>query len=489
MGLQQGDGELFSYRINLHQRVRSDHPLRKVLQVVDFGFVREEVARFYGKNGNVSVDPVILVKMMFLLFFENIPSERELMRVLPERLDYLFFLGYGLEDAIPDHSVLSKARTRWGAEVFEQLFVRTVAACVEAGLVDGGKIHMDSSLIDAHASRDSVVEAGPELVAALREAYGRQESKLETFKEPAQSGGQQTSGKGPVNATRVSTTDPQAPLVRHDGGAARPRYKHHRVVDEACGVITAVETTGADVDDGTPLENLCTQHEATTGREVHTVVADKKYGTVENFIGCQRKGIRSHMGDLSASQRGSGRREGIFDTSEFDYHAEADHFVCPAGEILRPRRLHPHKHTYEYATRKGVCGGCPLRDQCTRSKSGRTLHRHRDQDLLDAGRKQSASRAARRDRRRRQHLIEASFADATNEHGFKRARWRGKSRVHVQNHLIAACQNIRILLRKPATPRTTAQAVRQRTWEIPVQRPPCACFYRPRRPWRFKSTI
>jgi hypothetical protein len=52
--------------------------------------------------------------MMLLLFLDDIKSERELMRIIPERLDYLWFLGYGLDDQIPNHSVLSKARRRWG---------------------------------------------------------------------------------------------------------------------------------------------------------------------------------------------------------------------------------------------------------------------------------------------------------------------------------------------------------------------------------------
>ena len=112
----------------------------------------------YGSRGNVSVDPEVIMKMMFLLFFDDVASERELMKVIAERLDYLWFLGYGLENDIPDHSVLSKARTRWGKEVFESLFVRTIAQCVEAGLVDGKKLHVDSSLIEADASRESVIK-------------------------------------------------------------------------------------------------------------------------------------------------------------------------------------------------------------------------------------------------------------------------------------------------------------------------------------------
>ena len=134
MGQQKNERELFSYAINLEKRVRSDHPLRRVAAAIDFGFVREAVAHCYGSKGNVSVDPEVIMKMMFLLFFDDVASERELMKILAERLDYLWFLGYGLEDEIPDHSVLSKARARWGEEVFEGLFVQTIGQCVEAGL-------------------------------------------------------------------------------------------------------------------------------------------------------------------------------------------------------------------------------------------------------------------------------------------------------------------------------------------------------------------
>jgi transposase len=146
--------------------------------------VREEVAHCYGKNGNESVAPEVILKMMFLLFFDDIKSERELMEVIGERLDYLWFLDYGLDEKIPDHSVLSKARARWGQEVFESLFVRTVARCVHAGLIGGSKIHVDASLVEANASRDSVIKGPPELIAALKRAYAATESKLEETGTP-----------------------------------------------------------------------------------------------------------------------------------------------------------------------------------------------------------------------------------------------------------------------------------------------------------------
>jgi transposase len=77
----------------------------------------------------------ILMKLLILLFLDQVESERELLRQVPLRIDYLWFLGYGLEDSIPHHSVLSKARARWGEEVFRRLFTRVVQQCVAAGLV------------------------------------------------------------------------------------------------------------------------------------------------------------------------------------------------------------------------------------------------------------------------------------------------------------------------------------------------------------------
>jgi transposase len=119
MGIQENQPEMFSYQVNLERRVRANNPLRAIQERVDFAWVRDEVGHHYGYNGNESTDPVVILKLLFLLFLDNVKSERELMRIVPERLDYLWFLGYGLDDEIPDHSVLSKARARWGRDTFE----------------------------------------------------------------------------------------------------------------------------------------------------------------------------------------------------------------------------------------------------------------------------------------------------------------------------------------------------------------------------------
>src|SRR6266853_4544441 len=95
---------------------------------------------------------------------------------------------------------------------------------------------------------------------------------------------------------------------------------------------------------------------------------------------------------------------------------------------------------------EAVCLSCPLRKLCNRSRTGRTMRRHRDQKLLDRARRQANTKQAKLDRKRRQHLIERSFADASNLHGFKRARWRGLIKQSIQDLLIATVQNLRKLI-------------------------------------------
>ena len=76
MGYWQKQTELWVEPINLGRRIPPDHLLRKINKVLDLGFVRREVAGFYGSNGHVSVDPVIIIKLMLLLFVDDVRSER-----------------------------------------------------------------------------------------------------------------------------------------------------------------------------------------------------------------------------------------------------------------------------------------------------------------------------------------------------------------------------------------------------------------------------
>jgi DDE family transposase len=216
------------------------------------------------------------------------------------------------------------------------------------------------------------------------------------------------------------------------------------VVDDAYEIITAVETTTGAIDAGTRLLALIEAHEDITEQAVRTAIADSRYGSLGNLIDCQKSGIRPHLKLLGESTRGKGRRAGIYGEERFIYDQLSDTYRCPANQRMRPRRLHPQRLSWEYVTAKGTCLVCQLRAFCIRSRSGRTIHRHRDQELLDRARKIAHSKAARQDLKRRQ---QRSFADAANCHGCKRARWRGLWKRVIQDLLIATVQNLRKLVK------------------------------------------
>jgi transposase len=156
MGYEKLPQPSLFYRFNLEQRVPADHPLRAVASIVDFDFIYREVEELYGGVGNPSIPPPVLLKLMFLLAYENVVSERALFAALGLRLDWLWFLGMDLDSVIPDHSVLSKARTRWGEEAFRRFFESVLQQAIDVGLIDGTRIFCDGSLFDANASRKSV---------------------------------------------------------------------------------------------------------------------------------------------------------------------------------------------------------------------------------------------------------------------------------------------------------------------------------------------
>src|SRR5260370_37697486 len=97
MGARDAQKQLWNYQVNLDKRVRSDHPLRRINETLGLDFVRREGAKFYGTQGNGSEDPVVIMKMMLLLFLDKGRNAREMMRIIPGPLDYMWVPGYSLD--------------------------------------------------------------------------------------------------------------------------------------------------------------------------------------------------------------------------------------------------------------------------------------------------------------------------------------------------------------------------------------------------------
>ena len=143
--------------LSLEELVPNDSFYRRLEARLDLSFVRELVSPLYARGGRPSVDPVVFFKLQLVMFFEGIRSERQLMRVVADRLSLRWYLGYDLFEPLPDHSSLTRIRERFGVAVFRRFFERTVEECAEAGLVWGKELFFDATKVGANAAVDSLV--------------------------------------------------------------------------------------------------------------------------------------------------------------------------------------------------------------------------------------------------------------------------------------------------------------------------------------------
>ncbi len=448
---------MFSKSITLGDRIPEQHLLRQVKAAIDFEFVYHEVESLYGAVGHPSVPPPIILKLMVLLVLYNVRSERELMATLPLRLDWLWFLGYDLESETPNHSVLSKARARWGAKLFETFFQRVLEQCIQASLIDGRQVFVDSSLIEANASIDSLFDkrkATAELQRRLDEPENptpngdaAEERQAET--KPSDEKLKPAEDQDHRETARYrSSTDPDATGAKHRGDKMRPRYATHRMIDASSTVITATAIGPGHQNEAALLIPLIEQHEKRTEAKIEKLTADGKYGVLGNLVACDERGITTFVVPFRDTHT---TRGGMFAECDFRYDPESDTYLCPAEQQLKRANYRSDRDAYKYTAPRKACQVCPGRSHCTTSKQApRSILRPVKQELIDRCRKQAMSDEGRAARKNRMARMEGSFAWSTRL-GYKRARWRGLHRMCIQDLLIATTQNCLILLRSLAS--------------------------------------
>jgi transposase len=156
MGTKERNFQPLPDDISLEDLVPRDNFYRRLQQKLDLSFVRGLVEDRYATSGRPSIDPEVFFRLQLVMFHEGIRSERELMRVVADRLSARWYVGYDLFEALPDHSSLTRIRDRFGLSVFREFFERIVEMCVEEGLVWGEELYFDATKVDANASLDSI---------------------------------------------------------------------------------------------------------------------------------------------------------------------------------------------------------------------------------------------------------------------------------------------------------------------------------------------
>mgnify|MGYP000507096012 FL=1 len=138
-----------------------DHLLRKIDKYIDFSFINEICRPYYCKdNGRPAVEPEIMFKMLFLGYLYGIRSETRLVEEVKVNIAYRWFLGYTLEDKIPDASVIWQNRIRRfnGTDIPEQIFNEILKQAISRGLVGGKVLYSDSTHLKANANKNKFVE-------------------------------------------------------------------------------------------------------------------------------------------------------------------------------------------------------------------------------------------------------------------------------------------------------------------------------------------
>ena len=108
--------------VSLEELVPPRNFYRHLEAKLNLSFVREWTRELYADRGRPGIDPVVFFKLQLVMFFEGIRSERQLIATASLNLAHRWYLGYALDEDLPDHSSLTRIRQRVGIQMFERFF-------------------------------------------------------------------------------------------------------------------------------------------------------------------------------------------------------------------------------------------------------------------------------------------------------------------------------------------------------------------------------
>jgi IS5 family transposase len=392
-----------------------------------------------------------LFKMMLLGYLFGITSERKLAEECYLNLAFRWYIGYDLDETTPNHSVISKARTRFGKKVFEEFFNTVLKICVEQGLVKGEKIFADGTLIKANVSLKSMVVRSdaldPELSPDEFVEKVFSENSPETQEEDKKTNSSDKSysikttrksyrKKHKSNLDYMSKTDPDSSYLARQGRRIFS-YKYHFTIDKKERVITATTVTPGAITEDKVLEELLDKQPV----KISEVCADSQYGTGDNYAMCWKRDI---VPTFPRRSRHLNRK--ILSPDLFKYDEEKDVVICPSGNTLRRVTYDKRNRRWHYRARGSTCRSCPLKSECSPRTKYRSIVRHVDQKYIEKSLCWLKTPGAEISIKERPCYAEWAIAEAKNLHGLSKTQYRGLEKVTIQGLMTAAVQNIRRLI-------------------------------------------
>ncbi len=430
------------------RETRIGKELRELRSLLDFSWFRNEATdKFCLSNGRPSIAPEVLAAMVFLGYWYDIRSDRQLCDECEDRLSFREFIGLGDEDEVPVHSSFTHWRQRLGRDAFRRFIDYTLQLALEHGLHPGKCRMFDSSLVKAQA--DATGEASVELdpltdTNDFLDAFGEwEDSKLEGgCEEASDNGWREKEAKRKVRdrvTIQINSNDVDARLLSKPGKATDFYHKCHFEFDASSGLVI-----NADVGHVPDAVKMVEFLSAESGL-VDTVAGDCGYFSIDSQRWLKEHGICS-MISVHDKSNNAGR---VFGLDAFAYVPEDDTYICPAGQILT-RQGYTTSGQKRYQTGRATCKGCELHAYCFargRSSTQRQLTVNLGRELVDEARKRNLSWRYRRLKVRRSILCEGSIGTMKTYGGLSRARGVGEESMAIQAIMAGAVNNVKKILR------------------------------------------
>lgn len=303
-----------------HDAVASSpgHPfyeeLERVLREEEFdSFVESKSSSYYAKKqGRPSIPPGVYFRMLLIGYFERIDSERGICWRCSDSLSLRGFLGLGLDERTPDHSSLSRIRTRLSLEVHEAVFGWVLGVLAARGLIDGKTLGVDATTLEANAALRSIVRRD---TGESYESFLKELAKKDGIEEPSRAELAKLDKKRPKKGSNkewVNPNDPDAEIMKMKSGGTHMAHKAEHAVDMSGeGAVIAVTLHGGAKGDTKSLpetlekaqSNLqelsdntecCERIHEDAGREV---VADKGYHSNDTLVALHEEEYRSYISE------------------------------------------------------------------------------------------------------------------------------------------------------------------------------------------------
>lgn len=404
--------------------------------MLDLRWLYKATKKYYGKEGQSSIDPVVFFKMILIGYFENLGSDRRIIDIVRLRMDLLYFIGYDIDEELPWHSTLSRTRQLYGQEVFKDLFRDVLNQCIGKGMVAGRRQAIDSVQVKANASMDSIRRAevlrdGDLYAVTLQEDDEQPTDKIK---------------KDDTNKTYQSTTDPDARKATKPYKSIDLKYLGQVSVDTAHHVITEIQAHHADKRDSQCLEQIVSgviENLKQEGLEVEEVLCDSGYSSALALQYLNDQQINAYIpnhGQFKAEHTG------------FVYDKDNDRYTCSEGKHLSYVKTATAKNGMlrkEYRSSSMDCRNCALRQNCIGKGYQKRISEYVDKYLFDEMNKKMQTRWGRKIMRLRQSTVEPVLGTLVNFLGMRRVNSRGLEQANKCMIMSAIAYNLKKLLKFP----------------------------------------